>query len=90
MLKYFASHKSYWTIEDSSKRLKLPGIKFQEAEKNPTLTNNKNEFTFNNWYRSHGNHYSNRFSELDLINISIALSISVEVLKGDVGCNITT
>ena len=51
LLKYFASHKSYWTVEDSSKRLKLPGIKFQEAEKNPTLTNNKNEFTFNNWYR---------------------------------------
>ena len=77
LLKFFTSHKNYWNIEDSSKRFELPSIKFMEAEKNPTQTNNKNEFTFNNWYRSHGNHNSNRFSELKLININNIQNIEI-------------
>ena len=77
LLKFFTSHKNYWNIEDSSKRFELPSIKFMEPEKNPTQTNNKNEFTFNNWYRSHGNHNSNRFSELKLININNIQNIEI-------------
>ena len=68
LLKFSKNHKNYWNIEDASHRAKLPEYKFLDIEKNPTISNNKNENTVNSWYRSHGNHSSNKFSELDLIN----------------------
>ena len=68
LLKFSKKHKNYWNVEDESIRANLPEYKFLDIEKNPTISNNKNENTVNNWYRSHGNHSSNRFSELKLIN----------------------
>ena len=51
----------------------IPGEK-----KNLTLTNNKNFNNNNDWLRSHGNHSSNKFSNLKQININ-----NVENLKLD-------
>ena len=48
------------------------------GEKNLTLTNNKNFNNNNDWLRSHGNHSSNKFSNLKQININ-----NVENLKLD-------
>ena len=68
LLKFNKSHRNYWEVEDKTKRANLPEFKFLEIETNPTISNKANENTINNWYRSHGNHSSNRFSELNLIN----------------------
>ena len=68
LLTFSKEHKDYWIIEDPIDRANLPEYKFLVSEKNPTISNFKNEKTINHWYRSHGNHSSNRFSELKIIN----------------------
>ena len=57
-------HKDYWKIEDKSKRDNLPKFKILKSSENftETITDLKN--TGINWYRSHGNNSSNRFSSL--------------------------
>ena len=57
-------HKDYWKIENKSKRDNLPNFKILKSDKNFTepITELKN--TGINWYRSHGNNSSNRFSSL--------------------------
>ncbi len=68
LLKFSEKHKSYWKIEDKTKRTVLPEYKYLDIESSPTISIKKNEYNFENWYRSHGNHSSNRFSELEIIN----------------------
>ncbi len=68
LLTFSKDHKNYWKEEDSITRNDLPENKYIESEKKPTITNNQNELTTNNWYRSHANHTSSRFSELKIIN----------------------
>jgi glucose dehydrogenase len=68
LLKFSEEHKNHWKIEDQAERAILPEYKFLDLEKNPTISIKKNEDTLNHWYRSHGNHSSNRFSELEMIN----------------------
>lgn len=43
-------------------------FKIIDGEENPTESLHENDHALNKWYRSHGNHSSNRFSELKLIN----------------------
>jgi len=64
----FPKHSSYWTAEDNQERNKLPK-EFTLYSKGP-FTENKSTYEKNldNWPRSHGNSYSNRFS--DLINVN--------------------
>jgi glucose dehydrogenase len=68
LLKFSNDHKNYWAVENQNERAALPNVKLIHASKNLTKSTNPNEYNFSNWYRSHGNHGSNRFSELDLIN----------------------
>jgi glucose dehydrogenase len=68
LLKFSNDHKNYWAVENQNERAALPDVKLIYASKNLTKSVNPNEYNFSNWYRSHGNHSSNRFSELDLIN----------------------
>ena len=68
LLSFSDVHRNYWKIEDQLTRSNLPEYKFLDVEKKPTISIKKNEHTLNHWYRSHGNHSSNRFSELKLIN----------------------
>ncbi len=62
------SQKNHWRVEDDAERDKLIEFKFLKAEKNLTRTNSKFVNTGTNWYRSHGNNTSNRFSSLKKIN----------------------
>ena len=78
LLKFSYKHKNYWEVEDKSRRENLPEYKFIEIEKTYTISNNTNENTVNNWYRSHGNHSSNRFSELNLINKNNIENIEID------------
>jgi quinoprotein glucose dehydrogenase len=92
LLKFSKKHQDYWLVEDKNKRKELPKYKFLDTEKNPTVSKNGNENNNNNWYRSHGNHTSNRFSELDLINkknikdLKIAWTYKTGI-KQDIQCN---
>ena len=78
LLKFNNNYKDYWKIEDKKKRLTLPEFKTLEIESSPTVSNNKNEYTLDNWYRSHGNHSSNRFSELELINTKNVHNVEID------------
>ena len=70
-------HKDYWKIEDKSKRDNLPNFKILKSDKNFTesITDLKN--TGINWYRSHGNNSSNRFSSFKKINKNNAKDLNV-------------
>ena len=68
LLKFASNHKNYWLVENPNERVALPNYKLVYASKNLTKSINSNEYSFSNWYRSHGSHGSNRFSELDFIN----------------------
>ena len=68
LLRLNKKHQNHWTIEKANNRIDLEKFKYISPEKNPTLSK-KDSFDVNqNWYRSHSNHSSNRFSELTLIN----------------------
>ena len=70
-------HKDYWKIENKSKRDNLPNFKILKSDKNFTepITELKN--TGINWYRSHGNNSSNRFSSLKKINKNNAKDLKI-------------
>ena len=92
LLKVSKEHKDYWKVEDREKRNQLPEFKYRETEKNPTISLGKNEHTLNNWYRSHGNQSSNRFSEQELINAENVKNLDIAwVYKSgepqDIQCN---
>jgi len=72
-----AEHKNYWKIEDSNSRNNLPKYKFKTKAKKLTLSENNYYYNSNNWPRSHGNDYSDRFSNLKLINKDNAQNLSV-------------
>ena len=78
LLKVSKEHKDYWKVEDREKRNQLPEFKYRETEKNQTISLGKNEHTLNNWYRSHGNQSSNRFSEQELINAENVKNLDID------------
>ena len=77
LVKNFEEHKKYWEKENPYERDKLPEIKMIKSEKNFTLNKFPNEENFLNWPRSHGNHSSNRFSSLKLINNKNAHNLQI-------------
>ena len=92
LLKFSPKHKNHWLPEDAISRESFPIYSFLESEKKPVISNNKNENTFNNWYRSHGNHSANRFSELKLINKDNVKNLEVAWIYNsgkaqDIQCN---
>ena len=70
-------HKNYWKIENTQARSNLPKYTFKE--KATLFTQSENAYSFNsaNWLRSHGNNYSDRFSNLKLINKNNAQNLSI-------------
>ena len=77
LVKNSKKHREYWNIENSEDRKSLKK-KFTLAKtKNFTKNISPNPVNFENWERSHGNNYSNRFSGLDLINKSNIESLEV-------------
>ena len=70
-------HKKYWEIEDNKSRENLPEYIFKKKAKIFTLNKNKYNYNSDNWSRSHGNDYSDRFSNLNLINKNNAQNLSV-------------
>ena len=70
-------HKNYWKIENIQARSKLPKYTFKE--KATLFTKSENAYSLNstNWLRSHGNNYSDRFSNLSLINKNNAQNLTV-------------
>ena len=70
-------HKDYWKVEDKSKRDNLPNFKILKSDKNFTKSITELKNTGTNWYRSHGNNSSNRFSSLKKINKNNAKDLDV-------------
>jgi glucose dehydrogenase len=70
-------HKNYWKVEDNHSRINLPKYTFKK--KATLFTPSENHYSFNsdNWPRSHGTDYSDRFSNLKLINKTNAQNLSV-------------
>ncbi len=64
-------HQDYWKPEDQYLRKDLPKTKIIAKKKDNFFPGQKiedMEKNYSNWPRSHGGHYSMRFSSLDLIN----------------------
>ena len=92
LLTFNDNHKNYWRVEEKKERDSLPLFKFINKENDPTISLNKTELTTNIWYRSHGNHTANRFSELALINANNVKNLEIAwVFKSgepqDIQCN---
>ena len=67
-----ASYNKRWGIEDSNERLKLPRklslILKKDGYSNSLYEQSEHEIS-NNWFRSHGNNFSTRFSSIEHINL---------------------
>jgi quinoprotein glucose dehydrogenase len=70
-------HKNYWKIENIQARSKLPKYTFKERATLFTKSENAYSLNSTNWLRSHGNNYSDRFSNLSLINKNNAKNLTV-------------
>ena len=74
--------------------INLPEYKIiNKKENNFALSNNYEKNNLNEWFRSHGNHSSNRFSDLKQINLSninklkLAWTYEFEEIKRDIQAN---
>ena len=72
-----SEHNNYWEIEDVQLRNSLPKFKFKKKAKVFTPSNNNYSYNSSDWPRSHGNDYSDRFSNLKFINKDNAKNLSV-------------
>ena len=70
-------HKNYWKIENIQARSNLPKYTFKERATLFTKSENAYSLNSTNWLRSHGNNYSDRFSNLSLINKNNAKNLTV-------------
>ena len=77
LIKNKDAHKEYWKIENANSRIGLPEYIFKTKAKTFTPTNNEYFYNLADWPRSHGNDYSDRFSNLKLINSNNAKDLSV-------------
>ncbi len=92
LVTYFDSHKTYWNlVEDKGDN--LPKYKILKSKTKFTKSNNFNPINIENWQRSHGNNFSNRFSNLKIINnknasdLEIAWIFEMKNHKGDIQAN---
>jgi len=93
LLKFSKKHKEHLNQEDK-KFEKLPEFKTISAKKdNFTISNFNEKNNLNEWKRSHGNHSSNRFSNLSEINLSnienldLAWKYKFDEIKRDIQAN---
>ena len=70
-------HKNYWKIENIQARSNLPKYTFKERATLFTKSENAYSLNSTNWLRSHGNNYSDRFSNLSLIDKNNAQNLTV-------------
>ena len=68
LLKFSSEHKKYWLPENIEERRNLPDTKIINSGIVFTKNNHNYVKNIEDWPRSHGNHNSNRFSDLNLIN----------------------
>ena len=94
LLKISNEHKKHLDQADE-KYNNLPNEKIIYAKKNNfTLSNANAKKNTDVWYRSHGNHFSNRFSNLDLINtdsiskLSLAWKYEFDKIGHDIQANL--
>ncbi len=93
LLKFSKNHKNHLNQEDS-KFDTLPLYKTIQAKNdNFTLANFNEKNNENDWKRSHGNHSSNRFSNLSIVNLSniknldLAWKYEFKEIKRDIQAN---
>jgi len=93
LLKFSKNHKNHLNQEDS-KFNTLPLYKTIPAKNdNFTLANFNEKNNENDWRRSHGNHSSNRFSNLSIVNLSniknleLAWKYKFKEIKRDIQAN---
>ena len=77
LIKNNSEHKNYWVIEDAQSRDVIPKYIFKKKATSFTPSTNSYFLNSDNWERSHGNDYSDRFSNLKLINKDNAQNLSV-------------
>lgn len=70
LITFISEHKNYWQAEKHTERDLLPEFKIISSEKNLTPNLNVHLNSTNNWPRSHGGNLSNRFSNLQNINVN--------------------
>ena len=93
LITYVDNHRLYWKLEDNKKRDSLPEFKYIKGGNEFTPTNNINLKNYSNWPRSHGNNFSNRFSNLKKINknnahnLDVAWIFEMKNYKGDIQAN---
>ena len=66
----FITHKNYWKLESSDSRDELDKYKYIKPTNNFTISKKKYDNVSENWFRSHGDNTSNRFSSLTEINLT--------------------
>lgn len=92
-IKNFEDHKNYWALEDQDLRDKLPLSKTINATSDFTINIHGIISNQNNWFRSHGNNHSNRYSKLKNINfknakdLELAWTFEMTGEKGDIQAN---
>jgi len=93
LVTFFDNHKKYWELEDGRERYALPKFRYIKNKGNFTKTINNNLKNYSDWPRSHGNDFSNRFSNLTKINkdnahnLEIAWTFEMKNYTGDIQAN---
>ena len=64
LVTFIDNHKKYWELEDGRERYALPKFRYIKNKGIFTKTINNNLKNYSDWPRSHGNDFSNRFSNL--------------------------
>lgn len=93
LITYFDKHRKYWELENNQQRDKLPTFKYIKSKNKFTPSINNNLKNYSDWSRSHGNNFSNRFSNLKKINkknahnLEVAWTFEMKNYKGDIQAN---
>ena len=93
LVTFIDNHKKYWELEDGRERYALPKFRYIKNKGIFTKTINNNLKNYSDWPRSHGNDFSNRFSNLTKINkdnahnLEIAWTFEMKNYTGDIQAN---
>ena len=77
LTKYSNKHSQYWNLENPKDRTGLKTNYTVDKTNDFTKNDNLNPINAKDWPRSHGNNYSNRFSDLSLVNKKNISSLEV-------------
>ena len=93
LVTYNDNHKNYWLPEKDMIRDQLPNFKNLKTKNITTTSIYNNLKNFSDWPRSHGNSFSNRFSNLKKINnfnaneLEVAWMFEIKDEIGDIQAN---